>query len=1376
MSDQRTVLIVDDENRFDEPTLFEPEYLVHRVASRAAAMAFLHKHQGVTITLINLQNTSKEALPLLCAVRGQSALDAMVVWICLDPGDSEGIRSSYEAGADELVYRLPDPAVLQYEIRRLKAFPIRYEKRDTPVFLAGISDVPSRYRTEELLRESKRKFASIMNVVPGGFALYDITGKPRLLYSNDVFFTFFEYTAEEFQQIIEEDYRVLIDPRDLPMVDKLLTSFSQRPQQIKNTFRILTKNHFVRWINASFNPMDGGTQLSAVIIDVTQDKENEIKNERMRVELSYRAEHDPLTGIYNREAFYRRTAEMLHAHPDTPYVILIMDIDRFRVLNDIFGKEVGDRVLINIGMGLKRILDDVGTYARMESDHFAACFPQSLLDMDRVLTLLDSDLKHEDIDFHVQLSYGIYKIHNINIPINHMCDRAAMAMKTIKGNVVKRFAFYDDTLRQAMLEENAILDEMNGALEQGEFKTYLQPIFSVDTQRPVSVEMLVRWEHPVKGLIPPAQFVPLFERNGFITRMDFYIWEKACQLLHQWKTEGYLLPISVNISRIDLYYSRLCEHLQSLVRRYDIDPSMLRLEITESAYSKDPDELVEIISRLRSLGFIVLMDDFGSGYSSLNVLMDMPVDILKLDMRFLAKLNTNPRASSILTSVIRMAKWLNMPVVAEGVETMEQLAFLRSVGCDQMQGYLLSKPISVEDYTRQFIDNQTAQIVFAPALQRDPIDLSRLWDMSAQAEALFGGMIGGMGIYELSGDMLEIRRVNDGYYELFGHTPKQVFDSAREALAAVHPDEREGLLRTCRQAIRSGRVERYVFRHIQYRSDHEIWLETRLRFLGKTGNNDVFCFIFNDITEQKEFEQARVLRNYAMVLRSVYANVFELNLTARRVRTIHSIGPQEPALPDEQPWRQLKTFLHGTLLNSDEELEQKIFTKGYLRKILKESPSDYYLLERKIHGENGEPSWASFTFIPVPSDAAEEIYLLCIADVDNRKRADELRLENQWLQLKQQEQMRYQALLDHLGTSLFEWDVKTGQTIVSSSFAQYALSSFDFTCLKSYKELEPFIFARDLNLCGLLVNDILAHGSGTVTLRLLEKNGNPVWCRVLCSRICEEHTGTVRYIAAISQIDEQIKNREGFLDEQRRFQAFADNFLVGLGIFEMRGKEQRILYLSDGYRQMVGYDENEHYYDETHSYSTIYPEDTPRFMEAVRNLQRTGKPFLIDYRVYHKDGRLIWMRTHNSIYHTPEPGVDHVFAVIEDITEMKTLRSQLSTLLGRLPMAIGVYDLTDTPAILYENQHMAAFFAALQAHTAEGGSSSEPYTAVLHTREELFSHLVQQSRKGQTEFNEMLTLGADGGSTVNVRFLAATEKRDERTDCYCALIDTAPAP
>ncbi|MDD3212917.1 MAG: diguanylate cyclase, partial [Eubacteriales bacterium] len=491
MAVSKNVLVVDDANRFDGQTLFEPEYQVHRVVDRQAAMAFLQSQNPITVTLINLEASSSEGLALLTEIREQKGLDAMVVWICLDADDAYGIERSFEAGADEMICRLPGNTALQYQIRRLKAFPIRYEGRDTPVFLAGVSDVPSRYRVEAVLRESDRKMAAIMNAIPGGIAMFDLHQPVKLLYSNPALSRMCGYSVNENRKLFAEDYHKLLDSRDHVQVDRLISDFRENPQPVKAVFRLLTKTGSFRWVRISATPTGENLQCSVVFIDITQDKENEIKSERMRCELYYRSEHDALTGINNRETFYRKTAEMLHANPGTDYVLVTMDIDRFKVVNDMFGKEVGDQILVVIAEGLRSLLSDVGTCARMEADHFVACLPQKMLDMERIMSLFNASLKRQKIDYQIQLSYGIYQINDIDTPVNHMCDRAVMAMRTVKGNAVHRYAFYDDKLRQAMLEEDAVLAEMNSALEQGQFVPYLQPIFSIDSDQPVSVEMLV---------------------------------------------------------------------------------------------------------------------------------------------------------------------------------------------------------------------------------------------------------------------------------------------------------------------------------------------------------------------------------------------------------------------------------------------------------------------------------------------------------------------------------------------------------------------------------------------------------------------------------------------------------------------------------------------------------------------------------------------------------------------------------------------------------------------------------------------------------------------------------------------------------------------
>ena len=824
-----------------------------------------------------------------------------------------------------------------------------------------------------------------------------------------------------------------------------------------------------------------------------------------------------------------------------------------------------------------------------------------------------------------------------------------------------------------------------------------------------------------------------------------------------WQALDYLLPVSVNLSRIDLYNPQLPEHLTALLARYGVSPDLLRLELTESAYTQDPEELITAINRLRAAGFAILMDDFGSGYSSLNVLMDMPVDALKLDMRFLEQLNVNPRAASILTSVVRMAKWLHIPVVAEGVETWDQLSFLRSIGCDHVQGYLFARPMPIEAYAAQYITSGAQPMETDLPVTRNSVDLSCLWDRSPQADTLFNGMIGAMGIYELSNGLLEVRRVNDGYYELFGSTPRQVFEGAQEALFTVHPDDRAALMQACRNALDTGRIERLVCRHVHSHGGRQPWLEARIRHLGKAGLNDVFCFTFTDVTDQKEFEQARTLKNYAMVLRSVYSSVFEMNLTRGVTRAVYIAGDRT-ATPDfEQPLDTLVQWIQRLLLQRDQGIADTILTPGALQQRVRSSASGYYLVERKVHGDTPEGCWASFTFIRVPSDEAAEVYLLCVADVDSRKRADDLLSENQWLQMQQAQLAHYQALMEHLGTSLMEWDIHTGHVTTSTGFERYALSGFDFSTLTSHKDLEPFVYQKDLGVFRMFVNDVIAHNSGAITLRLMDRQGSPVWCRVLSSLVGDAQKSPVRFVAAINHIDEQMKIRESYLDEQTRFQLFSDNFLVGLGVYEIDGDRQRIVYLSNGYRSMVGYDETEPLYDATHSFLGVHPEDVPRFEFSTRELLRTGKPYTIEYRVFHKDGRTLWMRSLNAMYPGVEPSQHRVFAVIEDITELMALRGDMQAMAQHLPAAVGVYRLGDEPVALMQTQRMAAL--------AVPGTQSSPALPPEVLRQIRFAY-----EAGQAEFDQTIPLpGADGQAHL-MRVLAATVPALGTPLAYCAVL------
>lgn len=382
------------------------------------------------------------------------------------------------------------------------------------------------------------------------------------------------------------------------------------------------------------------------------------------------------------------------------------DIDRFQLINSFFGTDEGDRLLCYIANRIQVFASQLAacSYGRMESDIFCICLPYADLNKTNLVELIRNYLYEYNTDYDIVPSMGIYLIQDRSLSVESMYNRAALAAKQCKGSYVKCFAYYNESLSVALAREQEIINEMNTALENHQFIIYLQPKIDIQNGKPCGAEALTRWNHPKRGIMAPNDFIGIFEQNGFITKLDFYIWEQVCILLRKWLDNGYQpYPISVNISRVDLYNPKLVDMILELIRKYQIVPELLNLELTESAYTDNPIMLSETIERLQKHGFTIMMDDFGSGYSSLNILKDMDVDILKIDMRFLSKTKIAGRGENIIASVIRMSKWLNIPVIAEGVETMEQVAFLRSVGCDYVQGYYYEKPIPVEYYETKYL-------------------------------------------------------------------------------------------------------------------------------------------------------------------------------------------------------------------------------------------------------------------------------------------------------------------------------------------------------------------------------------------------------------------------------------------------------------------------------------------------------------------------------------------------------------------------------------------------------------------------------------------------------------------------------------------------
>ena len=409
---------------------------------------------------------------------------------------------------------------------------------------------------------------------------------------------------------------------------------------------------------------------------------------------------DPVTNLLTEKIFYERAQVMLEENLGQAFDIIAVDIERFKIINDAFGTAAGNQLLSDLSVCLLDIrVDEKSLFARIRADLFAVLVPREEGVYGRLEHSLNCFLKNYPLPMRLTVKIGVYQIEERDIPVERMCDRAFIAAGSIKGMYAEKIVFYNNAMREKMLFEQKILDTMVEALEQGQFQIHLQPKVRVNTEEVVGAEALVRWEHPELGLLSPADFLPVFERNGFIYSLDLYVWHKVCSAMQRWRQMGGAdIPVAVNVSRMDIYHGDLPSLFTELVKDYGLEPKNLHLEITESAYISDSRQLLLVVEQLRKTGFVVEMDDFGSGYSSLNMLSELPVDVLKLDLKFLRTGTDAGRRHRIMQAVIDLAHTLHLLVIAEGVETKEESLLLEEMGCQYAQGYSFWLSSSVHWY------------------------------------------------------------------------------------------------------------------------------------------------------------------------------------------------------------------------------------------------------------------------------------------------------------------------------------------------------------------------------------------------------------------------------------------------------------------------------------------------------------------------------------------------------------------------------------------------------------------------------------------------------------------------------------------------------
>lgn len=408
-------------------------------------------------------------------------------------------------------------------------------------------------------------------------------------------------------------------------------------------------------------------------------------------------EKDSLTGLYTKEFFFQRVERQLLEKPDESYVMFATDIIGLKVINENYGIEVGDEVL-KLLANQRHKLGLFMFCGRIEGDKFAGLVREK--DLDELIARL-KDTRNR-IEFPIQnviIKHGYYRIRkHTNLRPQGMYDRALLAMIKIKDIYGVYFSEYDDELRKDLLIQRRIAESAEDALKDKQFSIFYQPKFDVKQEAAIGAEALIRWNHPELGFMNPTTFIPIFERNGFIKKLDYYVWKEVCRSLKDWKEQGKkMIPISVNVSRRDFEDTYLAESVIAIADHYGVDHDLLHVEITESSYSDNPQRISETIHKFHEAGFIIELDDFGSGYSSMVALNELDIDVLKLDMSIIQK--DDPQSeNSVLGFSMQLAQVLNLKTVAEGVETKKQVDRIVSLGGDYIQGYYYSKPLPKDEF------------------------------------------------------------------------------------------------------------------------------------------------------------------------------------------------------------------------------------------------------------------------------------------------------------------------------------------------------------------------------------------------------------------------------------------------------------------------------------------------------------------------------------------------------------------------------------------------------------------------------------------------------------------------------------------------------
>ena len=579
------------------------------------------------------------------------------------------------------------------------------------------------------------------------------------------------------KQVVLELLRSLIHPEDgerymafwdiSTLVERILQSPSK---MIIEEFRQKKNDGTWGWVRQNVmlaKPEEGSKKLIlCYIMDIDEEKK---KNEFYLYDAEEANRIDTVTGLLCTKAFFQEVDRFVTEHSPEGYAMIAVDIDHFKLFNEWYGWNRGDIYLMDIATRLNGVATVLKGYAGyMGGDNFAIFIKHRPEYIEHMVKEIDDYISNMGNMAGFLPNLGLYFVKDgERVSASFMYDRAVLALEKIKGNFTKRYNVYEESMLRIMDQEMSILSEVQKGIEEKEFVIYMQPQVHVLTEKVVGAETLVRWKNKAKGMISPGDFIPVLEKNGFITNLDKYIWEEVCAWQGERKKQGKkLLPVSVNVSRIDALSINLVDTFSFLTNKYEIPRSCIKIEITESIYAEEDSKIGDIAKELREAGFSVYLDDFGSGYSSLNMLKNVYVDALKIDMQFLDVNESNvKKGESIMESVINMARILRIPIIVEGVETKHEVKNLVAMGCRYVQGFYYYRPMSLAEF-EELLEKKEVDYEGLQVKQVEQVHTREFFDGNVFTDTMLNNILGGVAFYDMYRDQVELTRVNEQFYKV----------------------------------------------------------------------------------------------------------------------------------------------------------------------------------------------------------------------------------------------------------------------------------------------------------------------------------------------------------------------------------------------------------------------------------------------------------------------------------------------------------------------------------------------------------------------------------------------------------------------------------